>query len=330
MRILKQAGVIAWFVGIAVFIVAIAWSGIGAVALAVASVGWGALLVVMTRVATVSIAGAGWWMLFPASAHLRIGTAIHVRIVREATNALLPLAQIGGDFIGARLLTLRGIPGPLAAASVIVDVLLQAATQFLFAVVGLATLVMLGANTEIAVIAATGLAIAAPLLAGFYLAQSRSGHRILQLILGFLTGDVKWRVLGTVDAVYQSLTMLYASRSRLVASSIVHMAGWMVGIAEVMVVLAFLGHPVGFAEAVVIESLMHAIRGAAFVIPGALGAQEAGLILLCAVFGIPPDEAVALSLVKRVADLALGLPGLVSWQVMEAQRLKTNFGRREG
>ena len=35
------------------------------------------------------------------------------------------------------LLTLYAVPGALAAASVTVDVLLQAATQFLFAIVGL-------------------------------------------------------------------------------------------------------------------------------------------------------------------------------------------------
>ena len=45
---------------------------------------------------------------------------------------------------------------------------------------------------------------------------------------------------------------------------------------------------------------MHAVRGAAFAVPGALGAQEGGLIVLCAIFGVPPDAALALSLVKRI------------------------------
>ena len=53
--------------------------------------------------------------------------------MREGANALLPLAQIGGDFIGARCLALRGVRGTIAAASVIVDVLMQAASQLIFA-----------------------------------------------------------------------------------------------------------------------------------------------------------------------------------------------------
>jgi len=136
-------------------------------------------------------------------------------------------------------------------------------------------------------------------------------------------------VLGTVDAVYQSLSMIYARRSNLVASSLVHMVGWLIGVTEVLIVLSCMGHPVTIGEAVVIESLVQAVRGAAFAIPSALGAQEAGLILLCGIFGIPPDQALALSLIKRAADLVLGVPGLVALQILEGQRLTANYSRRE-
>ena len=65
--------------------------------------------------------------------------------------------------------------------------------------------------------------------------------------------------------------------------------------------------------------------GRRFAIPGALGAQEGGLVLLCAAFGIPPEQAIALSLVKRAADLVLGVPGLVGWQMLEWGRLMPNY-----
>jgi hypothetical protein len=83
--------------------------------------------------------------------------------------------------------------------------------------------------------------------------------------------------------------------------------------------------PTGRWRASRIESLLHAIRGAAFAIPGALGAQEGGLVLLCAVFGIPPQHAIALSLIKRTADLVLGVPGLLGWQMLEWGRLMPGF-----
>jgi uncharacterized membrane protein YbhN (UPF0104 family) len=134
-------------------------------------------------------------------------------------------------------------------------------------------------------------------------------------------------VLGTVDAVYQSLSMIYARPSSIAASGLVHMLGWLIGVAEVWIVLACMGHPVSVGDALVIESLGQAVRGGAFMIPSAVGAQEAGLILLCGLFGIPPDQALALSLIKRAADLVVGIPGLVALQILESRRLATNAHR---
>jgi putative membrane protein len=329
MTTIKHAGVIAWLAGIATVIGLVIWSGIGPIAQAIASVGWGILLVIAVRIGTVSVAGAGWQLLFPAHKHPGLVTCVLVRFIREATNALLPLMQVGGDLIGARLIMFRGTAGPLAAASIIVDILIQAVTQFLFACLGVTALVALGASDGLARTIASALAVAAILLAGFYVAQRSAGQRLLQWIMSTLTGDRQWRVLGTIDAVYEQLATIYANRRRLLVSSVVHMIGWLAGVAEVLIVLAWMGHPIGLAEALVIESLLHAVRGAAFAIPGALGAQEGGLVLLCALFGIPPEQAIALSLVKRVPDVVLGVPSLLAWQMMEWQRLKSSDARNK-
>ena len=326
---LKHVGIIAWCVGIAVFIGLALWSGVHAVGDAFASVGWGLALVVLTRIATVAVAGAGWWCLLPATGRVRLRVAVLLRFIREAVNTLLPLTQVGGDIVGARLLTFWAVPGSLAAASVIIDVLVQAVTQFLFAVLGLVTLIALGVDKTVAVIAATSLAVAAPALIGFYLVQGSAGHRLLRTLLVRLKGHGNWGVLGTVDAVYQSLSLIYTQRGNLVASNLVHMIGWLIGVLEVYIVLSCMGYAVTIGEALVIESLVQAVRGAAFVIPSALGAQEAGLILLCGMFGIPPDQALALSLIKRAADLVVGVPGLVALQILEGGRVTTMFSRRQ-
>jgi hypothetical protein len=49
--------------------------------------------------------------------------------------------------------------------------------------------------------------------------------------------------------------------------------------------------------------------------------QEAGFILVSGLFGISPDTAIALSMVKRARELLVGLPGLVAWQWSEGRRL---------
>ena len=201
----KQAGVVAWLGGIAALIGLATWSGLGAVGQAISSVGWGILLVVLARAVAVAVAGVGWWLLFPSKMRPQLRTCVLLRFVREATNVLLPLAQVGGDLIGAGLLTLYAVPGALAAASVIVDILIQAATQFLFAIFGLLALVALEASEALARSAAVGIAVATLMLAGFYLAQRRGGQRILRAIVSRLAGDREWRVLGTIDAVIKTL-----------------------------------------------------------------------------------------------------------------------------
>jgi putative membrane protein len=261
---------------------------------------------------------------------LRLRTAVLLRFIREGINSLLPLTQVGGDIISARLLTFWGVPGALGAASIVVDVLMQAATQFVFAALGIMTLVALGTDATVAAAAATSLAVAAPLLGGFYVAQRRAGHRILAFVLRQINGDGNWRLLGTVDTVYQHLSTIYARRSRLTASGFVHMMGWLAGVTEVLIVLRCMGLPASLGEALVIESLIQAVRGAAFAVPSALGAQEAGLILLCGIFQIPSDQALALSFIKRAADLVIGVPGLIALQILEGRRFSARIFRRAG
>jgi len=55
-------------------------------------------------------------------------------------------------------------------------------------------------------------------------------------------------------------------------------------------------------------------------VPGALGVQEAGLIVFAHVLGIDNELALAVSMAKRMRELACGLPALLSWQWMETRR----------
>src|ERR1051325_3179968 len=143
----RQATLIVWFAGMSVLVGLTVWYGADHVGQAIVSAGWAALLVVAVRAAAVAIAGGGWWLLFPAQTRPPVWLCAGLRFVREGANALLPLAQIGGDFIGARCLTLRGVRGTLAAASVIVDVLMQATSQLAFAIIGLILLIDMSGQT---------------------------------------------------------------------------------------------------------------------------------------------------------------------------------------
>ena len=72
-------------------------------------------------------------------------------------------------------------------------------------------------------------------------------------------------------------------------------------------------------EALAIDSLVTSLRTFGFFMPAALGVQEAAYVLVCALFGLNPGEAMAFSLVRRARDVLLGLIGLAVWQNLEVR-----------
>ena len=97
------------------------------------------------------------------------------------------------------------------------------------------------------------------------------------------------------------------------------MVSWLLGGVEVCLALHFLGHDVGLVPGLVIESLGQALKAVGFAVPGALGVQEGGYIVICQVFGLSPEMAIALSLMKRLREVGLGVPGLFAWHRAEGR-----------
>ena len=327
---MKRLTTLALIAGLCTVIGLFLSSGLTDVAAAVISVGWAVLAVVAVRAAAVGWAGLGWFAVFPSRQRPSLWSCVSLRFVREGINTLLPVAQVGGDFVGGRLLAKRGVPAALAGASMFVDLMTQALTQFLFTMGGLALLVWIEGDGPIVRAVAGGLAVAAPALFAFYLLQRRGGHRLIEAALRRFAGAREWRIFGAVDQLYDSLRRLYRNGPRVTGAIVIHLIGWVVGALEVWICLRAMGFSIGFTEALVIESLAQAVRGAAFAIPGALGAQEGGLVALCAIFGIPMEAALALSLVKRAADLSIGIPGLIGWHALEGRRAPEPAAATEG
>ena len=322
---MKRLTGLAAMAGLILFGLVVAFSGAGDVLAAVAEAGWGATaLVVLARAIVITTAGVAWHFLFPPGQRLAIRICVGLRFVREGANQLLPVAAIGGDVIGARLATFWRVEGSTAAASVGADLAVQAATQLVYALCGLLLLLLLEGDSDVARYVAAGLAVATLAIGAFVVLQQQEGSRLVVGLTRRIAGDREWLGLGALERFYGQLRQIYASRSGVSASAAIHFATWVFGTVEVWVALHFMGYPVSFAEAFVIEALGQAVRGAAFAIPGGLGVQEGGFIALCALFGVPPGPAVALSLLKRVADVGLGLPGLVAWQVLEGRRAFTS------
>ena len=304
---------------------ALAWMlahyGIAEIGGAVAAIGWGLALMLAVRLALIAGAGIAWWMLPPPEAGVSLWTCLRLRWVRESINSLLPVAQMGGDIVGARLLAKTGVDAEAAAASVIVDVFVQAGTQLLFTLLGLAVLVALGGDPAIVRGVLAGLAVVAPALLAFFLVQWFGGFGWAQRRINAALASVAGLGKAGDGQLDRAIRDIYRRRRALAACVLVHALVWLLGVAEIWIALHFMGHAVDWTAALVIESLAQAVRAAAFVVPGGLGVQEGGFIALCATFGLPPAAALALSLARRACEFLPGVAGLVAWHVEEGAGL---------
>jgi putative membrane protein len=311
--------------GFALLVRLLAYYGFADVGQAVAATGWGLGLVVLARAVEIIGAAKAWSFLFPSEVRISRFMTVSLRLVREGINTLLPVAQVGGELIGARLLRHCGVPAGAAAASVIVDLFIQAVTQVCFTLAGLTLLILLGSDSALVREVTIGLIFVATGLTGFFFVQRFGGfgwaeRQIARMVEGRLGFDQ----LTDVNERIVSLHKNYWIMAKCVG---LHLIVWFIGASEIWIALKFMGHSATVLESLVIESLSQALRSATFVVPASLGVQEGGLIALCAVFNLPPTIGLALSLIKRVAELAIGVTGLAIWHVMES-RLVLQAGER--
>lgn len=302
--------------GALLFIGVLASQGLPSVLSTLAAAGWGLVLVALFHLVPLVLDAAAIRVLFAPHASTRpMRDAVLTRWAGEAANSFLPAGQIGGPVFMARHLAHRGMPMPDAAAAITVSTTLQTVAQILFALLGVA---LLGAQAghfseqalRMSALVASG--FLAVQIGGFYLLQRRGFFSKLIRAANRFAGKRDWsRWVSKAEAIDLAIQGIYGRGGGVAASFLLSFVGWLVGTGEVYLILVLLGHPVSWLAALLLESLGQAIRGAAFAVPGALGVQEGGYLLLAPLAGLPPDAALALSLAKRAREILLGVPGLL-------------------
>jgi len=312
-----------------------------------ATAGWGLLLVALFHLLPLWLDAAAIRVLFDADATATHGAwreALLARWVGESANSLMPLGQVAGPVVMTRHLSRRGMATQSAAAAITVSTTLQALGQFAFGLMGV-VLLALPARAEsasarhehhtVVIATLTASIVLAAILLSFYLVQRRgmfggSVRRFARLTRRRGLAGLMIRA----DAIDVAVAGTYRRGRHAAASFALSLAGWLVGSGEVYLALWLLGSPVGWRDALLLESLGQAIRGAAFAIPGALGVQEGGYLLLAPFAGLAPDAALALSFAKRAREIVLGVPGLIYlhhcervWRRSRAATAETDSGR---
>src|SRR5271170_897697 len=139
---MKNSAKLTFALGLGAAIVLIARAGAGDIASLLSRAGWILLLLVPLQALPMLLDVLGWRALIAQPVH--VSTLFVIACIRQAINRLLPVANIGGEIVGARLLARRGVGGTAATASVIAEVFVALIAQFLFVCLGL---VLLGSRT---------------------------------------------------------------------------------------------------------------------------------------------------------------------------------------
>jgi energy-converting hydrogenase Eha subunit E len=147
---------------------------------------------------------------------------------------------------------------------------------------------------------------------------------VRQRLLTALQRGLAWigchRMAASVQALSAALALVASSYAALALSLLLHLVTFFGHAVETWLTLHLMGAPIGFAAALMLESISLAARSAAFLIPSGWGAQEATLVALAAAAGLSFENALALGLVKRAREFAIGMPGLAAWGRAERRR----------
>ncbi len=294
-------------------LVLIVWHiGPGQIYVAAAQLGPVALLVLLIPSVIMYVVEAYGWKvtLGPSAKDIPFWRVLAIRTAGEVVNMTTPTAYVGGEPLKAYLLKKQNVPMVEGLASVIIAKTTMTIAEVLFILIGIALGVWLLGGSD-----SSGHTVAAALVSVGLLAFGTAAFVFVQRqglftwILGFFRKiGLKIAYLETREEKLRSLdrTILEFyrhNRPAFYASTGLFFLGWMAEALEVYVIVYFLGGPAMALSAISIGALSVFIKGGTFFIPGSLGAQDGGNVLLLQAFGYSDVTGIAFALLRRFREL---------------------------
>jgi len=320
---LKVAAYIGGLLGLALLVTLMVRADFTAMLQTLLVAGWRLLWLVPYRALFFLLYAVGWLILlrpYDLQRRVHLVYLFWVTTVREAIDRLLPVASVGGGVVAIRLLRWRGIPAVPVAATVITEIVLTLIAVYLFTAMGILLLVHRSATGGEFhhLLLVFLLSLPVPAAMALLLRYGSVFERLHGCVRPLLGAGALAEGAASLD---QELRASARRGWALTRAGTLQFAAFVSGSFEVWFALRLFGHPIGISAALVLESMTQAIRHLAFLVPAALGVQEAGLVLFGHALGISGELALAVSMVKRLRELLCGVPSLVSWQWLEGRRL---------
>jgi len=290
--------------GTALFLGLLVHIGPGAVAQAFADLSWRLLVILVFPFGVTTLLDTLGWRFAFRRDRAPFRALLAARLAGEAFNLTTPTAAVGGEPVKAWLVRpwaplSEGLPSVIVAKTTIII------GQAFFLVVGLVAAHAALPSDSLVVRAMQWLLVIQVLAVGAFVAAQAGGAlgggtRWLQK-LGWLSGSPGQ----TLVQVNDELAHFYRREpGRLALSILFHFAAWLIGALEPWLILRWIGLPVSLAQATAIEAFSTGIRFAAFLVPGYVGALEAGHVAIFAALGLGAPAGLSFTLIRRVREAA--------------------------
>ena len=310
---MRALRLILFVAGLAVIAWLVTRVGFAPVARSFAQLSWRLAIVCVPFALVLAIDTLGFRYAF-ARTNLPFVTLFGARLAGEALNIITPLASVGGEAMKAWLLRRDAGLGETVPA-VIIAKTTSTIAQALFLVLGIvAAWWVLPEDSSFWKTMWGLLAVEVLAVGGFVAAQLggvfAGGGRLLKLVGGDGTAEHAQALDGALREFY------WTQPRRLVLSIGFHLAGWVLGTIETLLVLHFLGVPVSVATALFVEAFGSAVRFATFMVPASLGTLEGANAAVFDALGFGAGAGVTFSLVRRARQLVWVVIGLAALALM--------------
>jgi uncharacterized protein (TIRG00374 family) len=271
------------------------------------SLGWRLAVIVALEIVVSAMSAQAWWYTLPR--YPRTGSLRRLFAVQLAGNALnetAPGAPLYGEPVKVLLLQ-EQFPVSVTAASLLSAKLAQALARVLFVSLGMAAVWWSLRYDRLPVKTLTvGFLLTAVGVVAFLVLQIRGLSAPARRVLARLRFLGRWaeRIehgLGRVDA---HLGELYGARPwDFVASMMLCLGGLGVGVVQIWLVMGWIGLTPDWVASFAIEAFSVLVSFVSFPVPGALGVQEGGKLLIFAALGLPLSAGLSVGIAFRLNNL---------------------------
>jgi putative membrane protein len=305
--------VLALLAGLALFGWYLSRADLRAVAEGLSRLGWLAPVALIPYFCVYIVDCIGWRWCLPPGLKVPFLTLFRIRWAGESVNNVLPSAYVGGETVKVYLLRKRGVPAQAGASSAVVSKTAQTVAQLiLILLAAVAFLRLAGDRPGLPLAMLLVLGSGAVILAGLFWMQRRGLFSSLVAVAAALRLQPRF-LEGRREKILEvdrAITGFYQNhRPRFYGSTTVYLGGWLLDTMEIYLVACLLGMPIAWTQALAVEGFTSVAKILGMWVPGSLGIQDSGIVMLGRLAGLPDTLSVSYALLRRGREIIFAAIG---------------------